>query len=82
MSIGHDAPVPPPGGDLGNSLRGRPAVCERIPHFFAVEGGEVERIDPVRAIETPEFAEIVADRGWRPTLAAPARGSNRPTPGS
>ena len=33
--------------------------------FFSVESGEVERIDPARAMALPGFAEIIARRGWR-----------------
>ena len=33
--------------------------------FFSVESGQVERIDPARAMALPGFAEIIARRGWR-----------------
>lgn len=34
-------------------------------HFFIEHEGEVERIDPERAARIEEFAQILADRGWR-----------------
>ena len=42
-----------------------PSGCINVDlHFFVVRNGAVRRIDPVSAMDIPEFAAIREDRGW------------------